>query len=57
VYELACTNLGAISGLNLTFFAKFPNSAEVQIDLVTGRGAFSVTATRATPSVNTRNMF
>jgi hypothetical protein len=57
VYELACTSLAAITGLNLAFFAKFPDAVQVQIDLVTAKGASSLTATRANSSVSTRNMF
>jgi hypothetical protein len=56
-YTLTCTNLPAITGLNFTFFAKFPNATVVHVDLVTARGAFSMEVQRAAPAVSTRNMF
>ncbi len=56
-YEMTCSNLGAISGLNFAFFSKFPNAAEVHVDLISGKGAFSLDAKKASPAVSTRNMF
>jgi len=56
-YELACTNIAGITGLSPTFFAKFPNAAQVLIDIVTGKGALSVTSSRAQPAVATKNIF
>jgi hypothetical protein len=56
-YQLTCNNLAAITALNLAFFARFPNAATLDIDLITARGAFSLEATKAAPAVSTRNMF
>jgi hypothetical protein len=56
-YQLTCANLSAISGLNVTYFSKFKNATDLDIDLVTARGAFSLEATKTKPSVSTKNMF
>jgi hypothetical protein len=56
-YQLACTNLPAISGLNFAFFTLFPNASELHVDLLSGGGTFSLEATRAAPMVSTGNMF
>lgn len=56
-YELTCGNAAAITGLNFAFFQKFQNAQQVDVNLVSGRGAFSFAVPRANPAASTRNMF
>jgi hypothetical protein len=56
-YALTCNDVAAIASLSFAFFAKFPNALEVHVDLLTGKGAFSLDVQRANPNVSTRNMF
>ena len=56
-YLLACANPGAITEITFTYFDAFPNALEVEVQLVSSKGATSFEVERDAPAFDLRGMF
>jgi hypothetical protein len=52
VYEIACANPAAIREIRFGFFATFPNSSVIEVELATGRGQSTFDVERASGALS-----
>lgn len=53
-YELDCADPGAVERIEFAYFARFPNAQEIEVELVTSRGARAFEVVRGTPVLDLR---
>ena len=56
-YLLACANPGAVTKITFTYFDAFPNALEVEVQLISNKGATSFEVERDAPTLDLRGMF
>ena len=56
-YLLACADPSAVTEITFTYFDAFPNALEVEVQLISNKGATSFEVERDTPSLDLRGMF
>jgi hypothetical protein len=56
-YLLACADPGAVTEITFTYFDVFPNALEVEVQLISNKGAKSFEVERDTPTLDLRGMF
>ena len=56
-YLLACANPGAVTEITFTYFDAFPNALEVEVQLISNKGATSFEVERDAPILDLRGMF
>ena len=56
-YLLACANPGAVTKITFTYFDAFPNALEVEVQLISNKGATSFEVKRDAPTLDLRGMF
>ena len=56
-YLLACSDPGAITEITFTYFDAFPNALEVEVQLISNKGATSFEVERDAPILDLRGMF
>ena len=56
-YELTCTNVQAIDGMEFPYFAAFANAKELDIRIVTDQGAKAFEVERDAPKLDLRGLF
>ena len=56
-YLLACADLGAVTEITFTYFDVFPNALEVEVQLISNKGATSFEVERDAPILDLRGMF
>ena len=56
-YLLACANPGAVTEITFTYFDAFPNALEVEVQLISNKGATSFEVERDAPTLDLRGMF
>ena len=56
-YEMACANPGSIEQIELVYFDRFPNAAELEVQVVSDQGASSFEVGRESPVLDMRGMF
>ena len=56
-YLLACADPGAVTEITFTYFDVFPNALEVEVQLISNKGATSFEVERDAPTLDLRGMF
>jgi len=56
-YLLACADPGAVTEITFTYFDVFPNALEVEVQLISNKGAASFEVERDAPTLDLRGMF
>ena len=56
-YLLACADPGAVTEITFTYFDAFPNALEVEVQLISNKGATSFEVERDAPTLDLRGMF
>ncbi len=56
-YLLACADPGAVTEITFTYFDVFPNALEVEVQLISNKGATSFEVERDAPILDLRGMF
>ena len=56
-YLLACANPGAVTEITFSYFDAFPNALEVEVQLISNKGATSFEVERDAPAFDLRGMF
>ena len=56
-YLLACADPSAVTEITFTYFDAFPNALEVEVQLISNKGATSFEVERDTPTLDLRGMF
>ena len=56
-YLLACADPSAVTEITFTYFDAFPNAVEVEVQLISNKGATSFEVERDTPTLDLRGMF
>ena len=56
-YLLACADPGAVTEITFTYFDAFPNALEVEVQLISNKGATSFEVERDAPILDLRGMF
>ena len=56
-YLLACAHPGAVTEITFTYFDVFPNALEVEVQLISNKGATSFEVERDAPTLDLRGMF
>ena len=56
-YLLACADPGAFTEITFTYFDVFPNALEVEVQLISNKGATSFEVERDAPTLDLRGMF
>jgi hypothetical protein len=56
-YLFACANPDAVTEITFTYFDAFPNALEVEVQLISNKGATSFEVERDAPTLDLRGMF
>ena len=56
-YLLACADPGAVTEITFAYFDVFPNALEVEVQLISNKGATSFEVERDAPTLDLRGMF
>ena len=56
-YLFACANPDAVTEITFTYFDAFPNALEVEVQLISNKGATSFEVERDAPALDLRGMF
>ncbi len=51
---MTCANVGALDRIDFAYFSHFPNAKEIEVELVTARGARAFEVEREAPILDLR---